>query len=151
MEKIVLKLNNTDLHYHCSAIVFTMFEALIQNSRQVVQNFVEDLNCFSLNDYYTLHERIVVQKENQVAMNEKQVVIYYTVLHFMCWVFGDAEQSDSEMEQFPEEKREDLKKECDQLLVFAKVSIYKIKRDLAKNKNLNAAFKKIAAIDMDEL
>jgi len=151
MDKIVFTLNNTGNDHIYYSTLFNFFNRFLQNPDEVAQRFMEELDAFSYDEFCTLKQQVSIDKEKKVNLNEEQIVIYYAAIHFVCWAFVNEAQENFLLEHVTQEQKVIFKSAQLKVLDYGREEMEEINQHFASNAKVTATFKKIAAIDMDEL
>jgi hypothetical protein len=142
MGRIVFTLNNTGIHHEHCTMVFTAFELLLSNKHSFVHVYVNKVGYFTLEDFARLQLSISIAKEKMVKMNLTQVIIFYTVIHFVCKSLVDANEEAILLSAFGE-KEEGFNEVRDKILKFGKIATVVLRNHFTKNVRFNNAVKNI--------
>jgi hypothetical protein len=144
MEKIIFTLNNKDIHHQYSATSFTTFELALSIEKSSVHQFMTTLGAFDANDFHRLNSRIADPSNVRVDMNEKHVIIYYSVIHFAASVFVNPVELAIMMKNLEKEETISLLRDAsvrEKILEFGMVVSQKFRKDFSRNKR----FMKVAS------
>lgn len=82
MEEIVCRINHREPDSFCSRASFTVVEALLSLPLSAVRSFFNAVDRFDEEDFKRLNNKIQQEREEFILLNEKEIVVYYSVLYF---------------------------------------------------------------------
>ncbi len=143
---IVFTLNNTGIHHTYSATAFVLFDRLLHDEKSGIHRFIANLNCFTAADFRLLQDRIINVRNKQVPMNEKHIIIYFSVVHYACAAMLTDEEMAILNKNEMDESTEDLEEIREKVLGFGTVVGNKFKADFKSHKTFMAAVQRIASM-----
>jgi len=144
---ILYTLDNRNMNHSFVAVAFSMIKFLFLCEESSVKTQLETINLFNISDFDLLSARISNVRNKEVVMNEKHLVIFYTVFYLLT----KALNSDDEMsiiQDTKEDEDEEITMSAESraaYLAFAKQSTFDLKRDFSKNHYLAGCMAKINA------
>jgi hypothetical protein len=103
MAEIVFTLNNTDEHHFYSSFALSLFHLMLLDERPAALSYIAALDYYEESDFSDLYER-VNQEVEQVPMNLKETIIFYSAIHFACISLLDEEEEQFFKEAFREDE-----------------------------------------------
>ncbi|HLG36387.1 MAG TPA: hypothetical protein VI757_16030 [Bacteroidia bacterium] len=143
MGKNIFTLNNTGIHHDYSAMAFVTFETLLHEQESGARGFMNSIGYFTDSDFHALNKRIQITGDKQVGMNEKQLIIFYSVVHFACIAFVDEKEIKFLRPHFNPDLG-DLLIMKEKLLQFGTVVSEKLRREYSHLKDFNFVAEKIS-------
>jgi len=141
-EKIVFTLNNTGIHYDYCNMTFSSFEMLLTNPASDIHNFIACNGYFNEAAFQLLNNRLKDNFNIRVPMNEKHLIIFYSVVHYVCKALVD-EKEEAILRSLLE-KQDDFIIVRDKILGFGSVVTEKLRRENKRLKLFSAAAEKIS-------
>ena len=143
---IVFTLNNTDIHHTYSATAFVLFERLLGDENSAIHCFISDLGFFTAEDFHVLNNRIINVRNKQVPMNEKHIIIYFSVVHFACVAMLLDEEMRILNSNGTDDSTANIEEIREKVLSFGTVVGKKFRADFKNHKTFMAAVARIASM-----
>ncbi len=143
---ILFTFNNTDIHHTYSATAFVLFERLLGDENYAIHSFITDLGYFTAADFHVLNNRIINVRNKQVPMNEKHIIIYFSVVHFACVAMLLDEEMRILNSNGTDDSTANIEEIRGKVLSFGTVVGKKFRADFKNHKTFMAALARIASM-----
>jgi len=140
MDKAIFTLNNTDIHHKNCEFVFKAFDLLLSDPTSLVHEFLNYKCHFSKEDFKRLHWRIVIKKQKMVRMDMLNVVVFYSVIHFVCHILVNKNE-EAILVNGMEMNKDAFTESKEQVLKFGKISSVVLTNRFIKSKAFTNAIR----------
>ncbi len=143
MDKIVFTLNNTGIHHDHSAMAFVTVEYLLQHTESGAHRFISNLSSYTVEDFQRLSLRVKDESQTQVPMNEKHLIIFYSVVYYACAAYVNPTEKKILRKMF-QQQPDDLPMITEKLLAFGAVVSQKLRKDFTHLRTFSKVAERIA-------
>ena len=141
--KIVFTLNNTGLIQSCCELFFNLFETFMDEPKSEVFHFQREAEYFPEEDFSALNKKIAGKKSLPVPMNEAELIIFFTVVHFACKTLVNRREEKMLREQLGAGVKFEMIRQ--KAVSFGAAVITKLKSDMKQSPQFRLVAKKISA------
>jgi hypothetical protein len=143
---ILFYLNNNPPNSEHNKMIVAFFNLLLMYETSCIHNFIRDANCFTKDQFTLLHNRIMSKLNKQVPMNERHLIILYSVLYFIYNVLDNEDEIKILLDGVNDIQVENHEKVIEAIRIFSKKTLDELFTLYQKNNNIKATIAKINTI-----
>jgi hypothetical protein len=144
---IVFTFTNVEPMSRFMGMAFSWIRYLLPAEESSVHQFIEETDCFTLEQFALLYQRVINKRNKSVAMNEKHFIVMYAAIYFTNLVMVSQKELDFVLNQLEEgdgeEEEGDMEATKAEFINFANINLKELKHVYRNNHSLTVAMAKI--------